>query len=652
MGYYLFPTPTQEATRLLSIIQHPDNSPMARANWLIPLLAGMTAALLFASTLQTHVNGSNDYYATDVGEFQNALPRWGTLHFTGYPQYAVSGSLIVSALRLAGVPPAAGASLVSLLWGALAVGLAARLALELGAAPLPALVGSLALAVATSMWIDASIAEVHTLTMAFTAAILWLAVRFGRAGRRADFFWLAFAFSQGVVHMRAVLFLAPAVLLLIAPQWRAALRYWLPAVVICLAAPLTYLYLPLREWMGAEWTFGQTSTWHGFWAMVLDTKAERILQPASGIGAWAERVRITLGLLADDLPLALQLVGLGGLFALVRRDHADAWREIAARREVVGLHLAWLAYAALALVIWEGRVSDALLAVKLPVALLVGVGLGVLITRLAEWRAAAGYVALAAATLTLAVVGWLHYPRVTAITRDRSVEATIATAEQAANPDRPLVLMALWGHSYWGLRYAQTYRGELEGLVVVDHNASAAQILADGYGLITLSETFYPRPLSWWDGLLGPVVLDTYAPGLIEIRTEPRLSAGRPDPFLVNDDLALEDASVTADAEGSFLVTLHWLARRAPIRDYSVAVHLVAADPPSGPGDILAQADANHPVEGWYPTTRWVEGQVVQDMYRLKAPPDTQPVAIRVTAYYANDAGEFVNGSWLALPVK
>jgi hypothetical protein len=646
MGYYLVPTPFQEATRLLSIIQHSDNPPTARANRLIPLLAGVAAALLFASTLQTHINGSYDSYATDVGEFQNALPRWGTLHFTGYPQYAISGSLIVSALRLVGVPPAAGASLVSLLWGALAVGLAARLALELGAAPLPALAGSLVLAVATSMWIDSSIAEVHTLTMAFTAAILWLAVRFGREGRRADFLWLAFAFSQGVVHMRAVLFLAPAVLLLIASQWRMALRHWLPAAAIALIAPLTYLYLPLREWMGAEWTFGQTSTWRGFWEMVLDTKAERIIQPASGVGAWAERARIALDLLADDLPLALQVVGLGGLFALTRRDRGDTWRE------VIALHLVWLVYVGLALVIWEGRVSDALLAVKLPVALLVGVGLALLITRLAGWRAAAGYAALGAAVLTLAAVGWLHYPRVTAITRDRSVEATIATAEQAANPDRPLVLMALWGHSYWGLRYAQTYRGELEGLVVVDHNASAVQILADGYGLITLSETFYQRPLSWWDGLLGPVALETYAPGLIEIRTALRLSTGRPDSFLVNDDLALEDASVTLEEGDSFLVTLRWLARRAPIRDYSVAVHLVAADPPTGPGDILAQADANHPVEGWYPTTRWVEGQVVQDVYRLVIPPDSQPAAVRVTAYYADDAGEFVNGNWLVIPVE
>jgi hypothetical protein len=630
---------------LLSIIHQNDTPLTARTNWLIPLLAGIAAALLFASTLQTQVNGSYNYYATDVGEFQNALPRWGTLHFTGYPQYAISGSLIVSALRLVGVSPAAGASLVSLLWGAVAVGLTARLALELGAAPLPALVGALTLAVATSMWIDSSIAEVHTLTMAFTAAILWLAVRFGRGGRRADFLWLAVAFSQGVVHMRAVLFLAPAVLLLIAPRWRAALRSWLPAAAICLAAPLTYLYLPLRERMGAEWTFGGTSTWRGFWEMMLDTKAERILQPASGIGAWVERARITFGLLADDLPIPLQVVGLGGVFALVEKDRRDTWREVAA------LHLAWLAYAALALVIWEGRISDALLAVKLPVALLVGVGLALLITRLAGWRRAAGYAPLAAAALTLIALGWLHFPKVTAITRDRGIEATIATAEQAANPDRPLVLMALWGHSYWGLRYAQTYRGELEGLVLVDHNASAKQILADGYGLITLSETFYQRPLSWWDDLLGPVALDTYAPGLIEIRTEPLLGTDQPDPFLVNDDLALLSANVTLEGEGSFLVTLHWLARRAPTRDYSVAVHLVAADPPTGPQDILAQADANHPVEGWYPTTRWVEGQVVQDVYRLQAPPGSHPVAIRVTAYYANEAGEFVNGDWLVLPV-
>ena len=103
--------------------------------------------------------------------------------------------------------------------------------------------------------------------------------------------------------------------------------------------------------------------------------------------------------------------------------------------------------------------------------------------------------------------------------------------------------------------------------------------------------------------------------------------------------------------EGDYLVTIHWQAMAVPQRDYSIAVHLVAADPPTGPADILAQADTVHPVAGWYPTTQWAEGQVVQDVYRLTPPTGSAPVAIRLTAYYVNGAGEFVNGAWLTLPV-
>lgn len=147
--------PLDRRLRWLSLLQK---------QWLILLMAAILSAALFATTLQTHINGSNDYYATDVGEIQNALPRWGTLHFTGYPQYSIIGSILVTLLRVVGVPPAAGASLVSLLWGIVTIALTAQLCLELGAKPLASLIGALFLAISTSFWIDASLAEIHTVT--------------------------------------------------------------------------------------------------------------------------------------------------------------------------------------------------------------------------------------------------------------------------------------------------------------------------------------------------------------------------------------------------------------------------------------------------------------------------------------------------------
>lgn len=43
------------------------------------------ALILFFSTLETDINGSHHPYATDVGEIQNAFPRWGLIHYSSYP---------------------------------------------------------------------------------------------------------------------------------------------------------------------------------------------------------------------------------------------------------------------------------------------------------------------------------------------------------------------------------------------------------------------------------------------------------------------------------------------------------------------------------------------------------------------------------------
>ena len=81
---------------------------------------------------------------------------------------------------------------------------------------------------------DASLAEVHTLTVALTLATLLFAVRFGQSGGRRDFLLLILFSSQGVAHQRAVIFLAPAVAVLVLRQWREMWRGLVPALVLSL----------------------------------------------------------------------------------------------------------------------------------------------------------------------------------------------------------------------------------------------------------------------------------------------------------------------------------------------------------------------------------------------------------------------------------
>jgi hypothetical protein len=235
----------------------------------------------------------------------------------------------------------------------------------------------------------------------------------------------------------------------------------------------------------------------------------------------------------------------------------------------------------------------------------------------------------------------------------------IATVERVAPPpgSRPVTFMALWGNDYWALAYAQAFQGRLPGLDIVDHNASFKTILASGNRLFTLSKTRYRRPVSWWDELLGPVYLSSVAPEIVEIAREPPVSqadVGRGPALDLGDGMWIRAAQLSSLGDGSLGLAVYWQAERQPVRDYSVAVHLVAHDPPRGAEDILAQADSSHPVCGWYPTSRWSSGEIVRDDYRIVVPggPDVaQPQAVRVALYYVNDAGEFVNSPWLSVPV-
>ncbi len=66
--------------------------------------------------------------------------------------------------------------------------------------------------------------------------------------------------------------------------------------------------------------------------------------------------------------------------------------------------------------------------------------------------------------------------------------------------------------------------------------------------------------------------------------------------------------------------------------DWKIFVHLVDAN-----GRVLAQFDGQ-PLEGTYPTSRWIPGELVKDSYPLILPPDASPGPYRVFAGFYNEA--------------
>jgi hypothetical protein len=646
----------------------PTRRSLADAPWfnsrlLWTLVAVSLSAVLYLSTVQTIINSSGHPYVTDVGEHQNALPRWGLIHHSGYPQWTALGSLSVTALRVLGVAPAAGASLYSLAWGLLTVALLVLLAMELGAPGPFAALGALAAAVATSVWVDASIAELHTATMAVTVAALWLALRFGRTGSRGDLLWLVFVTSQGVFHQRSIVLLGPAVLVLIAPHlldiFRMGWRTWALIIGIALLAPLTYLYLPFRVWTGADWVFGSPGTWDGFWSLFFDNRADRIFDLQTG---WAGRARTTLDILNDDLWLPLLAVGLVGLWVpfvdgLSRRAErvAGQWSPALTGFLIsLGLTLAWLPNLLVTILIWRNRVTDAQLAAKLPVVLLAGVGLALILGwlwRRWRWAAAAAAVALAGLLVFWAVQ---TRPFVLSITRDDSTQALVDVVDRVPrDPDGRTTTVTLpWGTDYWTLTYAQGFQDRLAGLNLVDHNADPRAIIARGDRLLAPNQTFYVFPLSYFEERLGPLYLASAAPGVVEMSPTPIVTnAGDGAPFDLGNGIVILSAEARWVSDSDIVVTVAYQAAEAVAEDYSVAVHLVANDPPQGEADILDQDDKAAPVDNWYPTSQWRPGEIVRDTYLVSVPPGSAPVAIRLGMYRTDPAAGFVNTPWLSLPL-
>jgi hypothetical protein len=77
---------------------------------------------------------------------------------------------------------------------------------------------------------------------------------------------------------------------------------------------------------------------------------------------------------------------------------------------------------------------------------------------------------------------------------------------------------------------------------------------------------------------------------------------------------SLESADVKPD--GVLHLTLYWQAGQHTPVSYTVFTHLLGKD-----GNTWGQRD-NIPVKGTYPTTSWVEGEVISDEYEIAVNPD------------------------------
>jgi len=84
------------------------------------------------------------------------------------------------------------------------------------------------------------------------------------------------------------------------------------------------------------------------------------------------------------------------------------------------------------------------------------------------------------------------------------------------------------------------------------------------------------------------------------------------------------EGSITVVAGGTLHLALYWQMLRPVETSYTVFTHLL-----DEAGQLRGQKD-NVPVQGTYPTTEWVEGEVVEDSYQIAVAPDVPPGSYQI----------------------
>jgi hypothetical protein len=84
-------------------------------------------------------------------------------------------------------------------------------------------------------------------------------------------------------------------------------------------------------------------------------------------------------------------------------------------------------------------------------------------------------------------------------------------------------------------------------------------------------------------------------------------------------DLILPSTWEELDGDKALSLTLYWQALRPSVDNYTVFVHLLDSE-----GNLAAQHDGL-PLDGIYPTSEWIVGDIFTQWVELETPPDVQP---------------------------
>jgi hypothetical protein len=592
------------------------------------IVVASIATLVYSLTLMTTISGCTHEYCADVGEFQIALPLWGTVHYTGYPLYMLLGSPFVSILRAIGVPPAAGASIYSLVWGVLAVIGIVIWVNRWGANSW--LAGGIGLVFATlaPIWIHATIAEVYSLSLAISVALLIVSFELRDTWSDKLGWLLALLGGIGVGHHRLLaLLLLPIGLYLLpaALRSKSVLRWGLIAGLCFIAGFLPYLDIPVRIWLGSTWNYDQANTWPGFLRIFYGTEVARLQKPDFSINALTGAAQSITQVLITELTIpGMLLIGI----TTVRGIWIPRSRWMTAC--LVGIGSAYIFFT----LIFRNAVliQATLMTTLLAACMLIASGLS---TAKDRWKTVTGVVCVGW-SVWLVLTNWQN---VNALTKAQNSVDYIATIEGTDAPQGAIV-MAPWGGSYFALAYAQRIEGRLSNWQIVDHRADFKKTGIPA-PIFTHANSLFVFGLDWWAERLGtPLRVSSAGPNMVLLSAQP-LSARSAKPQIIGDNIGLDHWDVRAIAPGKLNVVLYWTAVNHPTTNYSTFVHLSDQETITKPEDILAQSDFSAPVYGRYPTMGWIPNEIVREDHMLSFSPERTPTTIIFGMYRQDPDGTF-----------
>lgn len=633
---------------------------------LVPLalaaVAIATLAIVYALTLQTQIAGSfseqlspesrlKNEYIKDVSEIQVALNVWGTIHHTGYPLFALLGNLFTLPLRLAGLEPAAAASLYALAWGLVALGAFGWLVRRLTGRTALALLSVGVLGLARSIWLHNVIAEVYSMSLALAMSLLlialWPGPWRGAWGVRRRVLALALLGGIGVAHHRAVAFIAPGLLAAVWLHRDDEPVDWPQTIIAALGLSalgfVPYIYMPLREWQGGAWIYGEPGTLRGLWIEFTGREAERLVALPSGLTGWITNTRSVAAILVRELTLPGLLAALGGTLAAL---------TVAPQRQAARL----MALAAAGPLAFAVAFHTAVLpeAILMPVVAALVFETALALDWLLALRPRATLAVSAALTVWIGALGAAHYALIDELVSEPSGVQTVARLAHIPRGERVAVFYP-WGPRFAAASYAQMVTGERADLTIVDHKADLGRLLAEGYTVLTEPETFYTftppwssaygAPSLWWTDRLGTLYPHSGVPGYIEIERAPALSdTSDPTATPLVGGIGWRDAWLTCDAR-EIVLHIIWETAAHPNTNPSIFVHLLSETP----GPPLAQADRGSPVYGLYPFIQWLPDEIVADDFVLPRLPGG--ITVRFGLYEQDASGGFINYEAAALPV-